>query len=158
MGDEQAMLYVVPVNVGATTTLDLLGLTAEEQIAATYVAFFGRGADALGFGFWVGEFVRGLPVQGPAALFANIASSFGISDEAKALYPFWSAHSPPATPRSRASSSGLRQHVQSIVRRGGPPTGPGRSGDAFRRPVRRLGAGQHHQRDPELGGRTDVTT
>jgi hypothetical protein len=27
-------------------------------------------------------------VQGAAALFANIASSFGISDEAKALYPF----------------------------------------------------------------------
>jgi hypothetical protein len=66
----------------------LLALTAEEQIAATYAAFFSRGADAAGFAFWVNEFNTGLPVQGPAALFANIASSFGISDEARALYPF----------------------------------------------------------------------
>ncbi|MGE0579871.1 DUF4214 domain-containing protein, partial [Reyranella sp.] len=38
--------------------------------------------------FWVGQFEANLPSQGPAALFANIASSFGISAEAKALYPF----------------------------------------------------------------------
>ncbi|MFO1159714.1 MAG: Calx-beta domain-containing protein [Reyranellaceae bacterium] len=86
--DGQALIYVVPVIVGTTTTLDLLTLNAEEQIAATYAAFFGRAADADGFGFWVGEFVRNLPTQGPAALFANIASSFGVSAEAKALYPF----------------------------------------------------------------------
>jgi len=86
--DGQALVYVVPVQVGASTTLDLLALTAEEQIAATYVAFFSRAADAAGFDFWVDQFVTGLPVQGPAALFANIASSFGISNEAKALYPF----------------------------------------------------------------------
>ncbi len=86
--DAQASIFVVPVNVGETTTLDLLSLSAEEQIAATYIAFFGRAADRAGFGFWVGEFVSGLPVQGPAMLFANIASSFGISDEAQALYPF----------------------------------------------------------------------
>jgi hypothetical protein len=84
----EATVYVVPVIVGATTTLDLLALTADEQIAATYAAFFGRAADRAGHAFWVGEFVRGLPVQGPATLFANIASSFGVSDEAKALYPF----------------------------------------------------------------------
>ena len=86
--DGKASLYVVPVNVGASTTLDLLALSADEQIAATYAAFFGRAADALGFRFWVDQFNAGLPTQGAAKLFANIASSFGISAEAKALYPF----------------------------------------------------------------------
>ena len=86
--DATATVHVVPVNTGASTTLDLLGLTAAEQIAATYTAFFGRAADAGGHGFWVGQFVQNLPTQGAAALFANIASSFGISAEAKALYPF----------------------------------------------------------------------
>ncbi len=87
-GDGQVHLHVVPVNVGASTTLNLLTLTADEQIASTYAAFFGRGADLAGFDFWVGEFNRSLPTQGAAALFANIANSFGISTEAKALYPF----------------------------------------------------------------------
>jgi len=86
--DAEVHVYVVPVQVGAATTLNLLALTAEQQIASTYAAFFGRAADAGGFAFWVGEFVQGLPTQGPAVLFANIASSFGISAEARALYPF----------------------------------------------------------------------
>ncbi len=86
--DGHGLIYDVPVSTGASTTLDLLALTAEAQIATTYAAFFGRAADAAGFEFWLGEFNTGLPVQGPAALFANIASSFGISAEAKALYPF----------------------------------------------------------------------
>ena len=52
------------------------------------MAFFGRGADSAGHAFWVDQFNAGLPSQGAAQLFANIASSFGISAEAKALYPF----------------------------------------------------------------------
>ncbi|MFO1158607.1 MAG: DUF4214 domain-containing protein [Reyranellaceae bacterium] len=86
--DGEAVVFVTPVNVGSTTTLALVALTAEQQIAATYTAFFGRGADAPGFQFWVNEFHVNLPTQGPAALFANIASSFGVSSEAKGLYPF----------------------------------------------------------------------
>ncbi|WP_395714266.1 Calx-beta domain-containing protein [Reyranella sp.] len=86
--DGQALVYVVPILSGTSTTLNLLALSAEEQIAATYAAFFGRAADAGGLEFWVGEFISKLPVQGPGALFANIASSFGVSAEAKALYPF----------------------------------------------------------------------
>ena len=87
--DGVVTVQVVPVMSGdATSTLGLVSLSAEQQIASTYIAFFGRAADAGGFGFWVGEFNRSLPVQGPAALFANIASSFGISSEARALYPF----------------------------------------------------------------------
>lgn len=82
-------IYVVPVNVGPTsTTLNLVGLTAAEQIAATYVAFFGRGADAAGHDFWVNQFNGGKATQSPSTLFSNIASSFGISNEATALYPF----------------------------------------------------------------------
>ncbi|MGD9884783.1 MAG: DUF4214 domain-containing protein, partial [Reyranella sp.] len=69
-------------------TLDLIALGTEEQIAATYVAYFGRGADAEGFDFWVDQFNVGKASQRPTTLFANIASSFGISNEAKTLYPF----------------------------------------------------------------------
>jgi hypothetical protein len=86
--DAQALLYVVPVNVGTTTTLSLLTLNAEEQIAATYTAFFSRGADKAGFEFWVDLFHQYLPSLGPVSLFQNIASSFGVSDEAKGIYPF----------------------------------------------------------------------
>ncbi|MFO1158346.1 MAG: SGNH/GDSL hydrolase family protein [Reyranellaceae bacterium] len=84
----QALIYVVPELVGTITTLNLLGLNAEQQIASTYAAFFGRAADKDGFAFWVNEFNVHLPTQGAAALFANIASAFGVSAEAKALYPF----------------------------------------------------------------------
>ncbi|WP_395710942.1 Calx-beta domain-containing protein [Reyranella sp.] len=84
--DEHALIYVTPLTADAT--LDLARLTAEEQVAATYTAFFGRGADKGGFGFWVHEFAVGAPSQGAATLFGNIASSFAVSDEAQSLYPF----------------------------------------------------------------------
>lgn len=86
--DADVTLHVIPVVVGANTTLNLVSLTSQEQIAATYIAFFGRGADRGGFTFWVDQFVKNLPTQGAATLFANIASSFAVGDEAKALYPF----------------------------------------------------------------------
>lgn len=84
----EALVYVIPVRTGAITTLDLLALSPEQQIAATYVAFFGRGADAGGFNFWMDQFVKNLPALGPSRLFADIASSFGVGQEAKALYTF----------------------------------------------------------------------
>jgi hypothetical protein len=84
----EALIYVTPTQSGAATVLNLLALSAEQQIASTYIAFFGRAADMGGFSFWVNQFNVGMPTHGPAALFANIASSFGISPEAKALYPF----------------------------------------------------------------------
>jgi hypothetical protein len=87
--DAQALLYVVPTNTqGSTTTLALLSLSAEEQVAATYIAFFSRGADQSGFEFWVNLLNQYHNILGPSQLFANIASSFGVSAEAQGLYPF----------------------------------------------------------------------
>ncbi|MFO1083152.1 MAG: Ig-like domain-containing protein [Reyranellaceae bacterium] len=86
--DARVSLFVVPVATAATTTLDLLALSPEEQIAATYAAFGGRAADAAGFDFWVAQHASGLPAQGPGTVLANIANAFAIGAEAKALYPF----------------------------------------------------------------------
>ena len=84
--DATVQIYVVPVLTGATTTLDLLALDAEQLVAANYDAFFGRAPDAAGFDFWVDQFNAG---QGNVAtVLANIASSFAVSSEATALYPF----------------------------------------------------------------------
>jgi len=119
-GTAEAVVHVVPVLVGATTTLDLLALTAEEQIAATYAAFFGRAADAAGFVFWVGEFNAGLPVQGAAALFANIASSFGIGAEARALYPFLAN---PSAAGDDQIAAFLQSVYNNLFNRGSDPAG-----------------------------------
>lgn len=86
--DAQVQIYVVPVLTGATTTLNLVGLNAQQLIAANYDAFFGRGPDAAGFNFWVGQFNAGQGTQSVATLLGNIASAFAVSSEAKALYPF----------------------------------------------------------------------
>ncbi|MFO1158061.1 MAG: DUF4214 domain-containing protein [Reyranellaceae bacterium] len=87
-GNADVMLYVAPVSVGTTTTLNLTALTAAEQVAATYAAFFGRIPDVDGFLFWVNQFSINQASQGPASLFANVASAFGVSNEAKNLYAF----------------------------------------------------------------------
>jgi hypothetical protein len=81
-------VHVVPVSAGATTTLNLLAVTPGELIAATYAAFLGRAADAAGYQFWGGEYNKIAPTQGAAGALASIAHSFGVSAEAKALYPF----------------------------------------------------------------------
>ena len=42
----QASIYVAPVNVATTTTLNVLALNPQEQVAALYVAFLDRAPDA----------------------------------------------------------------------------------------------------------------
>ena len=90
-GDAGGEYRTVDVHIAGLTpsaTLDLFSLTAEQQVAIAYTTFFGRGADAKGFAFWVGEFNAGLPRLGQAGLFSAIADAFAASSEAKALYPF----------------------------------------------------------------------
>jgi hypothetical protein len=83
--DGHVLVYVAPTQGG---TLDVTVLDGEAQIAALYTAYFGRGADEDGFAFWLNELAAGAPVDGAAAVLADIASAFAISDEAMALYPF----------------------------------------------------------------------
>jgi hypothetical protein len=121
LGDGHALLYVVPVNgVGSTSTLALFGLSAEQQIAATYTAFFSRGADSAGFKFWVDLFHQYLPSLGPVTLFSNISSSFGVSDEAKGIYPFL-AH--PQGASDAQISSFLDTVYHNMFNRGGDTAG-----------------------------------
>ena len=86
--DAQALIYVIPEVHGDVPTLNLLALSAEQQVAATYLAYFGRGADAAGLQFWVDQFHAGQATQTPEMLIANIASSFAISPESLDRYPF----------------------------------------------------------------------
>jgi Tol biopolymer transport system component len=107
----QVLIYVVPELSASTPTLNLLALTAEEQIVATYVAFFGRGADAAGFQFWLDQFHSGQATQEPAALLANIASSFAVSDEAKVLYPFLAQPHGPGDPQISGFLGGVYSNL-----------------------------------------------
>jgi hypothetical protein len=52
IGEQTALLYVLPTTGGATPTLDIAALAAEQQIAALYTGFFGRGADLDGYNYW----------------------------------------------------------------------------------------------------------
>ncbi|MGE0576483.1 Calx-beta domain-containing protein [Reyranella sp.] len=88
LGGEYRTVDVHIARLTPDATLDLLSLTAEQQVALAYTTFFSRGADAAGFRFWVGEFEAGLPRLGPAALFSAIADAFAASTEARTLYPF----------------------------------------------------------------------
>jgi len=87
-GDVEAAIHVVPVVVGAATTLDQLRLTPEEQVAAIYVAYLGRAADLAGFDFWLDLLGQGGASRPVAARLGDLAGSFGSSDEATTLYPF----------------------------------------------------------------------
>jgi len=82
-----AQLLVVPLTVGASTTLNLLALGVEQRIAVLYVALLGRGADSDGFDFWMDQHARGLPLQGAANVLDSIANAIAASAEARSLFP-----------------------------------------------------------------------
>ena len=84
-GVGEVTIRVAPVNAGPVPTLNIAGLTPEEQIAAVYVAALGRAPDAAGFDYWLDQLTHGTAEQGPQGLH-DIAASFVLSEEAKALY------------------------------------------------------------------------
>jgi len=111
--EAEATIYVVPMEGGSPPTIDLFALTPQEQVASIYVAFFDRGADLAGFNFWVNQFITNLPIQGAKAVFANIASSFAVSDEAKAVYPLLA--NPPTTEIGSPTTNALIGEFIKIV-------------------------------------------
>lgn len=87
----EVSLSVVPLGTGPIVTLGLRQLTFEQQVASVYVAFFGRGADYPGLAYWQHDFDIGINQlhQSLRQIYADIASNFGRSDEAKAMYPLF---------------------------------------------------------------------
>ncbi len=146
--ETEVRIHVTPLSGQTPTTMDLVDLTSEEQIASTYVAFFGRSPDAEGFRFWVNEYESGAASQEPALLFANIANSFGVSDEAKVLYPFLQD---PFTASESSIQSFLERVYENLFNRSvdseglGYWTGQIRDTPGERR-VRRNGTRRHHER------------
>lgn len=71
-------------------SLDFLGLPKAAQIAAIYVAYFGRAPDPVGRDFWVSEYDRGLS-EGKTAtqVIDDISESFRLGAEAETLFPFF---------------------------------------------------------------------
>lgn len=86
VGQGEVTLYIAPVTAGATPTLALSSLAAEEQIATLYIGLLGRAADLHGFQFWINEYHTGLFTQGASAALRNIAGAIGGSAEAKAHF------------------------------------------------------------------------
>lgn len=81
-GEATVFINVAPTNDGSGT-LDVLGLSINEQLAAAYVGFLGRGADLDGFFYWGQRAASVEAQQGDAAALRYIADSFAGSAEAK---------------------------------------------------------------------------
>jgi hypothetical protein len=88
--------------------LPLADLSAEDQLASLYVAYFGRAADPGGLAFWEGRFRDALE-QGDSPLQAltDIAEDFRFSEEAFARFPV-------LDPAGPADSASVRGFVESV--------------------------------------------
>ncbi|MFO1161090.1 MAG: DUF4214 domain-containing protein [Reyranellaceae bacterium] len=86
--DATVTIYVVPVTTSAEgSTLNVLALTPEQQIATIFQAFYARGADATTFGEWLTYYKANPDGLSPADLYSYIAGKFAASPEAIAQYP-----------------------------------------------------------------------
>lgn len=86
-GETAAFINVAPVTTGATTALDLPGLSAVELVGSLYAGLLGRAADLDGFLYWAQALVAGAG-RSPnvAPIFHTIANNIAASDEAKANF------------------------------------------------------------------------
>jgi hypothetical protein len=116
-----ASIYVAPVNVGASTTLNELALTPPEQIAALYIAFLGRAPDAAGFEYWVNQLDERLPTQGAKVALTNVAVAIAASPEAKAHSPLAAKATGDITPEMYQQA--LEQRYQEMLNRPGDDNG-----------------------------------
>jgi hypothetical protein len=100
--------------------LPLVDLSAEDQLASLYVAYFGRAADPGGLAFWEGRFLDALE-QGDSPLQAltDIAEDFRFSEEAFARFPVLD----PAGPADSASVRGFVESVYDSLFNRTPDTG-----------------------------------
>jgi len=62
--------------------------TPRAQMTAIYVGYFGRAPDPAGLDFWLDQLEQGLAAADGGRTLADIASSFALSEEAQALFPF----------------------------------------------------------------------
>ncbi|MGE0685063.1 MAG: family 16 glycosylhydrolase [Candidatus Binatia bacterium] len=86
-GETAAFINVAPVTTGATTALDLPGLSAFELVGSLYAGLLGRAADLDGFLYWAQAQVAGAGKSpNVAATFHTIANNIAASDEAKATF------------------------------------------------------------------------
>ena len=94
----------------------LLDQPNEQQIAALYVAYFGRASDPEGLEFWVNELETAIADgKTPETALADIAESFRFSDEAMERFPFLD----PETTAVEATVSILVQNMtQNLFNRG----------------------------------------
>lgn len=58
-------------------------MTVQEDIAKIYVGYYGRSPEPEGWNYWIGENTKANPLS-----LAQIAASFSVQPESKALYPF----------------------------------------------------------------------
>ncbi len=81
--------------------------TPREQITAIYVGYFGRAPDPAGLDFWLDQLERDLAGTNGGRTLADIASSFALSEEAQALFPFLQR-------ANEASDAEIRDFVASV--------------------------------------------
>ena len=99
-------------------------LSADEQIEAFYVAFYGSAADSKGFAAWEAEYAKLLNRYTPKDALERIGDAIGHSSQTNALYPLL-AHQPYNTHSAlvRAEATTLVDNIYENLLGHAPPAG-----------------------------------